>query len=273
MAKILFTDLDGTLLDSNKKISDLSFKVFNKWCSCGNYLVLCSGRDLNSVKDVQNELKFNFPNVLLSAYNGGQLFDCKNQKVFHRNCLSIEHTKFLSQQAKKMDLHMHTFSDTHIISPDNCDALKFYRKIIKTPVIFSQDITSPLTQGPCKCLCVEAYNLQKLSDFRSKMQNWADDNGVQMVQSTPYLLEIIPATSGKDKAVLKICEYLNIQLEDSIAAGDAENDISMIKVSGTGIAMANASQEVKNAADIITSRNCDDSGLAWQICECFGISV
>ena len=80
--------------------------------------------------------------------------------------------------------------------------------------------------------------------------------------SSDYYLELIPKESGKGASLIKLCEILGIPRENSIAAGDAGNDLSMIKAAGTGIAMINGMEEVKAAADVITETDNDHDGLA-----------
>ena len=70
--KILFTDLDGTLLDSRKQISDYTGSVLRDWTNAGHKLVLCSGRDINSVTDVKNSLGLDLPGMYLWAITAGR---------------------------------------------------------------------------------------------------------------------------------------------------------------------------------------------------------
>ena len=79
--------------------------------------------------------------------------------------------------------------------------------------------------------------------------------------SNRFYLEIFPAVSGKGAAVKTLCELLNINPALSVAAGDAENDISMIEAAGTGIAMKNATPLLKEMADIVTDEDNEHDGL------------
>ena len=74
-------------------------------------------------------------------------------------------------------------------------------------------------------------------------------------------LEIFPSDAGKGNALVRLCEILGVPLENSLAAGDEENDLSMIRAAGTGIAMCNGSKVVKDIADVITSEDNDHDGL------------
>ena len=81
------------------------------------------------------------------------------------------------------------------------------------------------------------------------------------MRNESYALEVLKKSSGKSNGLKKLCEYLDIDLENVAYFGDGSNDIESIKIAGLGIAMANASKEIKEAADYVTSSN-DEGGVA-----------
>lgn len=265
--KILFTDLDGTLLDSNKQISAYTRKVLQDWTEAGHKLVLCSGRDINSVGNVKDELSLQYPGMYLIGYNGGQIYDCDQKKTLYKIMLSIPQVKHIVETAGKLGVHCHTYTDTHIVSPEDDEQLHYYRRVIKTPVIFSQDVTQILKEGACKCIAVELHDEQRLEVLRKELLPWAEEEGISILYSNPRYLEFFPAASGKGAAVLKLCELLGMNPCFSVAAGDEQNDLSMIEKAGMGIAMANAKEEVKYAATLITGADNDHDGLAKELAD------
>lgn len=260
--KILFTDLDGTLLDEQKQISAYTREVLDAWSKAGHKLVLCSGRDINSVGDVKKYLQLDFPGMYLIGYNGGQIYDCDNQKTIYKVSLTLAQTSHIVKEAARFGVHVHSYTDTHIVSPEDNEQLRYYCRVIKTPVIFSRNVTDVMTEGPCKCLAVELEDLKKLEDFRCSLLPWAKEEGITMIYSNPYYLEFFPSVSGKGTAVKTLCELLNINPYFSVAAGDAQNDISMIEAAGMGIAMCNGTEDVKMAATTITAYDNNHDGLA-----------
>lgn len=260
--KILFTDLDGTLLDDQKQISAYTREVLDAWSKAGHKLVLCSGRDINSVGQVKYYLQLDFPGMYLIGYNGGQIYDCDNQKTIHKITLTLEQTSHIMEEAARFGIHVHSYTDTHIVSPQDNEQLRYYCRVIKTPVIFSPKVTDVMTEGPCKCLAVELKDSKKLEDFRCSLLPWAKEEGITMIYSNPYYLELFPAASGKGAAVKTLCELLNINPYFSVASGDAQNDVSMIEAAGMGIAMCNGSEDVKMAATTITAYDNNHDGLA-----------
>lgn len=260
--KILFTDLDGTLLDSNKQISAYTRQVLNDWTNAGHKLVLCSGRDINSVGNVKEYLNLTYSGMYLIGYNGGQIVECETGKTLYRISLTPSQILHIAKEAKTQGIHLHTYTDTHIVSPADDEELRFYRRVIKTPVLFSEDLSPIRESGACKCLAVELKDKDKIEAFRLSLLPWAEKEGITMIYSNPYYLEIFPSASGKGAAVRKLCELLSVNPALSVAAGDAENDISMIEAAGMGIAMANGSEDVKMAATTITEFDNNHDGLA-----------
>ena len=87
--------------------------------------------------------------------------------------------------------------------------------------------------------------------------------------SCDQYLEVFDKTAGKGNALRFVCDHLGIPVSDSVAAGDAENDISMLDSAGVAVAMANAPQEVKVHADFITRADNDHDGLGEAILRYF----
>jgi Cof subfamily protein (haloacid dehalogenase superfamily) len=85
---------------------------------------------------------------------------------------------------------------------------------------------------------------------------------VTLFTSKPYFLEILPARTDKGTALKKVADFLGIQREETLAAGDSMNDEAMIRWAGTGVAMANSDERIKKIADIVIDKTNDEDGVA-----------
>ena len=264
--KIFFTDLDGTLLDREKKITPDTRSALERWTSAGHYFAICTGRALDSAMEVRRTLQLDFPGMYVIGSNGGEIYDCKQDRIISRTALTMEQVALVMGIAKEQGIHCHTYTDTHIVSPADDEQLRYYRRVIHTPVIICEDIVSALDKGPCKCIAIELEDRAKLEHFRQTLLPLADGE-MNLLYSNDRYLEIFPAASGKGSAVRILCEHLHLPLRNALAAGDEANDISMIRAAGTGIAMQNARDEVKAAADIVTARDNNHDGLAAVLME------
>ena len=122
------------------------------------------------------------------------------------------------------------------------------------------DLANFLIGGSSKLQIIHLTDHEKLTALREKIIAQFGDY-VDTFFSSPRYLEILPKGASKGNAVKFMTDYLSIPRSHSFAAGDEDNDISMIQAAGHGIAMANASEEVKSAADIVTVNDNNHDGL------------
>lgn len=259
--KIFFADLDGTLLNKQKQITPLTYRTLREWTDKGHKLVLCSGRALDSIIHVRETLGLgDFSNMYLIGYNGGEIYDCTSKTLLNRVALSFDAAKKCFEIAKKRNIHIQTFSDTHIITEKEDEEIIFYKKAVHTPVIFTDNFMPYLDKEPCKCLAIFLHNKELMVPFSKEITEKLG-NEVTVMTSTPDYIEMFPKTSGKGFSVKWLCSHLNIPLENALAAGDEMNDVSMIEAAGVGIAMENGRDFLKKIADIITETDHNNDGL------------
>lgn len=258
--KLFFTDLDGTLLNSEGKISEGTKAALDKWVASGNKLILNSGRPLDSILEVKRLGELNYPGMLIVANNGSLIYDCDTDSILHRFGIPFEHVKYIMDVARKRGVHCQTYTDTHIVCEKENEHLTFYTNRIHLPYILTDDVVSVLPCPPQKLLAIDVNDHQNLEDLRQELLPWAKGK-VEMLYSCNELMEFIHYDSGKGNAIRTICKMLNVPIEDSLAAGDMNNDLSMIEAAGIGIAMKNATQLLKEMADVVTDEDNNNDGL------------
>lgn len=259
--KIFFADLDGTLLNKQKQITPLTYQTLKEWTDKGHKLVLCSGRALDSVIHVRETLGLgDFSNMYLIGYNGGEIYDCTTKTLLNRVALSFDAAKKCFEIAGRYNIHIQTFSDTHIITAKEDEEILYYKKGVHTPVIYDEDFMAHLDKEPCKCLAIFIHNGDLMDTFTDEIKRELG-NEVNVMTSTPRFIEMFPVSSGKGFSVKWLCDYLNIPLENSLAAGDEMNDVSMLEAAGISIAMQNGRDFVKELADITTETDHNNDGL------------
>lgn len=265
--KILFTDLDGTLLNKESKVSARTKLFLDEFTNAGNKLVLSSGRPLDSILEVKEKAGLDYAGVIIIATNGTQIYDCDTQSTILEKRMPLSYVSYLQDMAKAHGLHIHTYTDDAIISDSEDEEIKYYRRRIHLPLIISDNYASYLTKGPLKMLAINLTDRDRLLAFANSISDWAKDK-IRYIFSNDYYLELFVKDAGKGNAVRYVYEYFGVSRNDTYAAGDAENDISMIEAAGCGIAMKNASDIVKKSADVITSQDNDNDGLAdymWSV--------
>ncbi len=258
--RVFFSDLDGTLLTSENIVSARTREAINAFVAAGNKFVICTGRPLSNAVRMQQRFGLDFPGSLLSAFNGAVLYDTARKTVIHETGIPVGLVGEIFDLAWSMDIFCVTYRDHYIISPEYTEDLEYYLGQIDMPVILNRDVTSELTQPPWKIIAIDLQGPGRLQIFKQAMDAHFGRT-VRTVFSSDIYLEIFPSDAGKGNALVRLCEILGVPLENSLAAGDEENDLSMIRAAGTGIAMCNGSKVVKDIADVITSEDNDHDGL------------
>jgi len=260
LKNILFTDMDGTLLRKDCTVSESLKESIDSMVSKGHRFVLSSGRPINSILERKVNLGFNYPNTYIISYNGGLIYDCDKETVIYSNKLSQETIRKVVKIADEAHIHVHSYTDTDIIGYENDEEVKFYRSRIDMPLVCVKDIADYLAEGSYKVQIISLTDKEALKALALKINSELGDS-VEAFFSNDYYLEVLPKNTSKGTAVLWLTDYLSMPHSHTFAAGDEDNDISMIKAAAHGIAMKNATPEVKAAADIITENDNNHDGL------------
>ena len=258
--KIFFFDLDGTLLTSDKKITPGTLRALRKFTDAGNYFCINTGRALDSARAVYDGLELDFKGSFLCGSNGTEIYSIDEDRYVYKTGVDLELVPRILDLAEKFDVHCHTYNRDHIVSRHDNECMDYYRRVIKTPLIVTGDVLKYVTEPPPKMIAIELHNHDKQERFKDALQEMVGDN-LTLLYSNPYYLEIFPSQGGKGSAVTRLAGILGVDPSDTYAAGDEQNDISMIEAAGCGIAMVNGTDLVKSRADVITRFDNDHDGL------------
>lgn len=258
--KILFTDLDDTLLNKQATVSDYSKLVLKRWVEAGNLLVPTSGRPLLSVQKLINSVGISDLVQYILAYNGALIWDCQKNEEAWSAKLPVEDARIIQETCFDMKIHVQTYANETIVTPVEDDEIHFYMGKIFLPVEYVPDPISHIGTKPYKMLAISLNDRSRLIALQEALSQKLGDR-LNMFFSSPNYFEMVNVHASKGLAGKELCKLLNISLSDSYAAGDQENDLSMIEQMGCGIGMLNAVETVKHAADVITDYDHDHDGL------------
>lgn len=259
MKKIFFTDLDGTLLTTDKKILPETRETLDKWLAKGNILVLSSGRPLGSIRQVIEDNKLIHDNVYAIAFNGSQIYHTASDKLILTKTLPLESAKQIARIALDFGIYNHSYDATHILAPREDEGLTFYRKTIHLPYKILPDYPEGIIEDPCKILCIDPSAKRGLDELAQLLSEKVAN--ITCVKSSDYLLEVFPSNSGKGQAVIDFAKLMDVSIENTIAAGDECNDLSMLQAAGISIAMKNGRDILKENASYVTEEDNDHNGL------------
>lgn len=259
--KILFTDLDDTLLNSQKQITQKNSLAIEAALARGHRIVINSGRPLMGITAQIEALGLNREGCYAVAYNGGLIYDCYQKKIVFQRTLSIPDVQYIFAQAERYGLYCQTYDSTQLLTPKAAPVMYDYVNRIKIPYKVDALCPSNLTEEPVKVLVIGDESRKQSDLYRASMENWAAGR-ISIFYSNQTYLEHVAEGVSKGDAMQQLCRLLSIPMENTIAAGDAENDLPMIRAAHTGVAVSNAAQQVKAAADYITEHDCNHDAIA-----------
>lgn len=259
--RILFTDLDGTLLNDQKEITPGNQAAIDEALARGHKIVISTGRPLASARIQAERLGLTKDGCYAITYNGGQIYDTYRRQTIYGKTIPKSFVKPLFAEAHAHGIHIQTYDDTHILTEADTPEVRKYCDINLMNYEVVPDIDKALKQDPYKLILVNYDDQEKLFRFQKEVLSKYDDV-LNCFFSNNYFLEIVPLGISKGFAVHWMCEYLGIPLENSVAAGDAQNDIAMLEAAHVGAVMCNAFPGIAEHGNYVTRRDNNHDGVA-----------
>jgi hypothetical protein len=255
----LITDADGTLLTDDKQILDVDKAAIREFTEGGGLFTVATGRGVSLARNIINELGLNLPVVI---FNGAAVYDFRRDVFLWQSLLpdtAESYIKLVQKQFPTVGIEILRGDEVYVISTNDIEEehIKFGAK---KPVRCSLgDVPS---DNRVKVLFVDK------PETIDKIIKLLDEQGiddVHLVRSAPWFYEVLPCGANKGTGYKKLLEIMNIKDKYVVAAGDFMNDLEMIEAADLGVAVANAEDCVKEAADLVVCDN--NSGAMREIIE------
>lgn len=255
--QLIALDMDGTLLNSQKKISKPTILAIKKALEANKYVVLSTGRAVAELNDYKNELSSIQYGILES---GALIYDLKNKKIIHREHIPAKMIERILEIASKDDIMIHLITNgASIVSKKNLNEMKKYHMEIYQPMFQRVATVVDDIYSYAKNNMIEKINFYHQSETaRDRSYQLLKDFPLTITFAETTSLEISPLNITKASGLIKLCNYLNIDISETIAVGDANNDYDVLKTAGLAIAMQNANNDIKKICDVIVSDNDHD---------------
>jgi Cof subfamily protein (haloacid dehalogenase superfamily) len=260
--KLIMIDLDGTLLNRESRITPETLRVLQGLQHDGLIITLASGRTYTSMLPYALELGGEAP---LASYNGAWIRQPRgSQETLIHHTLPEPTARQALEILRHRGLHANVYINDELIVEDNNDYIREYgfSKRVKYRIVSSFDSLSPF--NPTKILAID-NDTEKIARIRDELSERTD---AEIFRSSAVFCEILPAGIDKGWALDFFCDHFGINPAEVIAFGDQENDINMLKKAGIGVAMANALDSVKEAANTLAPAHHED-GVARFLMEYF----
>ena len=257
--RLIAMDLDGTLNNDEKRITPRTRDALMAAQAAGIRLALASARPSPGLYKERDALRMQEHRGVLMSYNGGRIVDAATGETLFETSMPMEEARAVLRALEKLP-----------VTPILDDGRQFY----------VTDRTGFKVDYECRnngMICDEVANLAdflhfapvkilmsvdpaQIAEVQKRIAALLPDD-LTVVQTAAFYLEVIPRAINKGQGILDICRALQMQPEEVVAFGDAENDIPMLRAAGVGVAMGNADPAVKAAADMVTLSNNED-GIA-----------
>ena len=260
--RIFFLDLDETLLQSDRTVSPGNKAMLHRAADEGHIIVIASGRSRSSISHILAALELERDGCYVASCNGSDVWECGTGRQIRNLTLPPETARILYREAKKAGIHIHSYSDTQILAEQKTPLVDEYvRRAGSTLRLEPAEET--LARTLPKVLMIDPDH-DRLAAFRAAHEEQLSGKCEIFFSTTTYL-EFCPPHATKGDCVHFLCEYLKMPAESTVAFGDEENDLSMIREAHIGIAMRNAVPQVLKAADRITEYDNNHDGVAREM--------
>ena len=256
--KMIATDIDGTLVNDDKKITTRTLKALKAARDKGVYVVLCTGRPVSGIQNYLDELGLTGKNDYAITFNGAQAMNVgTNEIIFENDITYEEYVEFVKMSSNLNIKGQLVTSDSQLYVTDK-DISKysvidaFYTNM---PLHYrSLDEVDNKIKGT-KFMWVD--DPEKIAQASNHIPQEIKDN-YYVVLSAPWFLEFTNPLATKGNAVLELAKTLNIKRDEIMTIGDENNDLTMLEEVDLSVAMGNGNQRVKEVATVITDDNNHD---------------
>lgn len=257
--KIVVLDLDGTLTNSKKELSDRNRTALMRLQERGVKVVLASGRPTYGIVPLAEALELKRFGGYILAYNGGVIIDCATGEEIYSNVLPLDMIVPLYEASKSHGVVILSYDGRFIVTEDAAD--KYVGVEMHLNKMEAREVSNFVeyfkTPVP-KCLAVG--DPQKVVEMEAELKaNYGEV--MNIYRSEPFFLELVPLNIDKAYSLSVLLEKIGGTKEEMVAFGDGFNDLSMIEYAGVGVAMSNAQDVVKQRADVVALSN-DEDGVA-----------
>jgi Cof subfamily protein (haloacid dehalogenase superfamily) len=247
---LICTDLDGTLYRKDKSISKENKDAIEYFKREGGYFTFITGRMPYYSMDAYDAAS---PNVPFGCINGGGIYDGVSGKYVWTCDISrdvFDLVESVELGAPEVGIQVCCYDKTYFYN-DN-EGMQWFRKITKLPGLFChyREVKEPISKI---IFCTEVED--EIVKVEKILKEHRLANEFEFVRSERRLFEILPKGVNKGLALEKLALHLGVDTSRTIAIGDYNNDIGMFRAAGLGVAVANACQAAKDAADYITVSN------------------
>lgn len=256
--RMLVLDLDDTLLTDDLSIGEGDRQAIQKASKLGVCITIATGRMFKATLPYAEQLGINVPVI---TYQGALIKETKTRKNLFHCPIPMDIAREVARDSADKRLYMQAYIDDDYYVEKYTEHSDMYERISGFKGIEVGRLDKFIDTDVTKLLIIDdPVNIQKLKDLYKKQFGEI----LCITTSKPTLLEFTHKDATKGRAIERLSKSLDIDRQGIVAIGDSYNDLPMIEYAGLGVAMGNASEDVKKRADYVTHTN-NDNGIAHVI--------
>jgi Cof subfamily protein (haloacid dehalogenase superfamily) len=252
MYKMLAIDIDDTLINDEKEITEGTKQALAQALAHGVTVTLATGRMYASAKQLAAQLGLNVP---LITYQGSLVKTSLDGKILYERSVPTEAAHFIFDYCERTGLHLQTYSDDVLYVKESSEKSDAYAALSKIPYTVYPNFKELADKPSTKLLMIDEPG--RLDVVATELRNEIG-HLVHITKSKPHFLEIVHREGTKGDAIRYLADQFGYDLSEVIAIGDSWNDHEMIQAAGLGVAMGNAVDSLKEIADYVTLSNNED---------------
>ncbi len=258
--KLIACDMDDTLLNSKREVSPRNLAAIQAALAAGKVFLLATGRMYASVKPFAEKLGLG--DVPLVTFNGALVKGSESGKVFYEHRLKLETANDVLAYIKEHHYYAQTYTGNSFYVDKITDCSRMYSGFIGIPATPLGEAFYHMEEPPYKMLAMRTGDI----DFETMWTEFAETfkGRLDVTSSKPDFLELMEPGVNKWEAVKAVGASMGIKPEEIMCIGDSNNDLQMVANAGIGVAVANANDNIKDLAKIVTASN-DNDGVALVI--------
>ena len=261
--KLIAMDIDDTLLNRQKQLTPRTRGALIRAQENGVKVAVASGRLPYGVRPYAQMLEVFRYGGYYMGFNGGAILNCRDELI-GKSYLDSRYIEPVYDILRPTNVTAMVHKGSTIYADNKVNPYTAVEsEVIGLPLNVVDDLPSFIDWRIHKFLL--AGDPVELKELEQRLIA-ALGNEVDIYLSAPWFLEVMPKGTDKGEGLRKICDDAGVDISETIAFGDSYNDIRMIRAAGMGVAMGNAEDAVKQAADRITA-DCDSDGIAVALSE------
>lgn len=271
--KAIFLDMDGTVLNSQNKVSITIKKVIDRLRSQGLYVFIATGRSAMEVKSLVPE-GFEVDGIVASNGMEGHI----NDEILFEHSLPLDLVETIIAEARKKEVYYELFpynaprimmaEDQAFIEravedpkPEEVEINEWLsrKQAVREDIVWTE--TLPEQAGYSKFYFF-SRTTGHIDEWKAELERLKEHTSFTTSTSSSHNVEVMSAGINKASGIKEMVERYNLSQEDTLAVGDSHNDLPMFEYVHHSVAMQNAADDIKAITDEVTEFTCDEDGVA-----------